>query len=91
VLTLSVRYTAPQYYYTAMREHAVHCLYSMLKLHQGYMGHTGGLYIDSESANYMHTKHCVGVVKRAIDRDPSKLGHLDTRNTVALLTCEVEV
>lgn len=63
----------------------------MEKLHQGYLRNAGGLYMDSESAMFMHTRHCAGVVKKAIDRDPSRLDRLETRNTVALLTCEVEV
>jgi hypothetical protein len=62
----------------------------MEKLHEGFLRSTSGLYIDSESAMTMHTRHCVGVVKKAIDRNPEELERLETRNTVALLQCEVE-
>ena len=83
-------YTAPKYYYTSAREHAVHCLFAMEKLHKAYQRHGNGLYLDSESTKLMHTKHCLGVVKKAIDRDPLTLEKLETRNTVALTTCEVD-
>lgn len=83
-------YVAPGYYYTSAREHAVHCLFAMQKLHKAYQRHGSGLYLDSESSNLMHTRHCISVVKNAIDRDSSTLQRLETRNTVALTKCEVD-
>jgi hypothetical protein len=79
---------APSGYFTSARDHVVHCAYSWLRQHRGYL--RGGLYLDDDSLDFSHTQHCAEVLIHALDLDLEALEQRTTMATVGFSSCVVE-
>jgi hypothetical protein len=79
---------APSGYFTSTRDHVVHCAYSWLRQHRGYL--RGGLYLDDDSLDFSHTQHCAEVLVHALDLDVEALEQRTTVATVGFSSCVVK-
>jgi hypothetical protein len=70
-------------FHTTKSWHLGHCIYLLQRLHVGYLT---GARVDSDTANIIHTKHCLKMLMKVVMEDKDR-DTIDTHGEVGFLMC----